>query len=141
MFEGSLVESRVGQVSSSKRWTMLASIGLQVAVAGVVMVLPLLHPEAMPFRLEAPKVWMPLMPKPPAPVVVQAQRTSSAPVSSMAAPSMTRPLILSLLPGRDAAANDAPPVTPFGNGMRMPDGFPGGVGVSSGGGPVASVAP
>ena len=38
MFEDSLVESRVGQVSSSKRWTMLASIGLQVAVAGVVMV-------------------------------------------------------------------------------------------------------
>ena len=42
MFEDSLVESRVGQVSLSKRWTMLASISLQVAVAGVVMVLPLL---------------------------------------------------------------------------------------------------
>src|SRR6267143_1869413 len=36
MFEDSLVESRVGQISSSKRWTTLASIGLQVAVAGVV---------------------------------------------------------------------------------------------------------
>ena len=71
MFEDSLVESRVGQVSSSKRWTMLASISLQVAVAGVVMVLPLLHPEAIPFRVEAPKVVMPLMPKPPVPVVVE----------------------------------------------------------------------
>jgi len=30
---------------------MLASIGLQVAVAGVVMVLPLLHPEALPFSV------------------------------------------------------------------------------------------
>src|SRR5258708_40217544 len=82
MFEDSLVESRVGQVSSSKRWTTLASIGLQVAVAGVVMVLPLLHPEAMPFRLEAPKVLMPLMPKPPGPVVVE--RESAASASSVA---------------------------------------------------------
>ncbi len=61
MFEDSLVASRVVEVSSSKRWTLLASIALQVAVAGVVMVLPLLHPEALPFRVEAPKVLMPLM--------------------------------------------------------------------------------
>src|SRR5882757_5807055 len=78
MFEDSLVESRVGQVSSSKRWTMLASIGLQVAVAGVVMVLPLLHPEAMPFRLEAPKVLMPLMPKPPLTVIGSGMRMTDA---------------------------------------------------------------
>src|SRR3979490_370134 len=88
MFEDSLVESRVGRVSSSKRWTMLASIGLQVAVAGVVMVLPLLHPEAMPFRLEAPKVLMPLMPQPPVPVVVE--RESAASSSSVAMPSETQ---------------------------------------------------
>src|SRR6266550_3986912 len=83
MFEDSLVESRVGQVSSSKRWTMLASIGLQVAVAGVVMVLPLLHPEAMPFRLEAPKVVMPLMPKPPVPVVVERESAASSSSSAI----------------------------------------------------------
>ncbi len=64
MFEDSLVESRLGVVSSSKRWTMLASIGLQVAAAGVVITLPLLHPEALPFRYETPKVLMPLIPKP-----------------------------------------------------------------------------
>ena len=84
MFEESLVASRVVEVSSSKRWTLLASIGLQVAVAGVVMVLPLLHPEALPFRVEAPKVLMPLMVKPPVPVA-QAQRAPSASSSSMAA--------------------------------------------------------
>ena len=33
MFEDSLVESRVGQVSSSKRWTMVAIDRLQLAVA------------------------------------------------------------------------------------------------------------
>ena len=56
MFEDSLVESRGFEVSSSKRWTTLGSIGLQVAVAGVVIALPLLHPEALPFRFEAPRV-------------------------------------------------------------------------------------
>jgi periplasmic protein TonB len=139
MFEDSLVESRVGPVSSSKRWTMLASIGLQVAVVGVVMMLPLLHPEAMPFRLEAPKVLMPLMPKPPVPVVVE--RESAASSSSVTMPSVTRSLIPTLLPGRDAAANDAPPLVPFGSGMRMTDGLPSGIGVPVGNGPVVSVAP
>jgi protein TonB len=139
MFEDSLVESRVGQVSSSKRWTMLASIGLQVAVAGVVMVLPLLHPEATPFRLESPKVVMPLMPKPPVPVEVE--RESAASSSSVAIPSETRELLETRLPGRDTAANDAPPLAPFGSGMRMTDGLPGAIGVGGGRGPVVSVAP
>src|SRR5258708_10806326 len=139
MFEDSLVESRVGQVSSSKRWTMLASIGLQFAVAGVVMVLPLLHPEAMRFRLEAPKVVMPLLPKPPVPVVVE--RESSASSSSLAVPSETRELIATRLPGRDAGANDAPPLAPFGSGMRMTDGLPGGIEVGIGTRPIISVGP
>jgi protein TonB len=134
MFEDSLVESRVGQVSSSKRWTMLASIGLQVAVAGVVMVLPLLHPEALPFRLEAPKVVMPLMPKPPAPVVVE--RESAASSSSVAMPGVARPL----LPGLSPVVGDPPPVAAFGGDMRMADGLPVGIAVGGGKGPVVSVA-
>ncbi len=140
MFEDSLVESRVGQVSSSKRWTMLASIGLQVAVAGVVMVLPLLHPEAMPFRLEAPKVVMPLMPKPPVPVVVE--RESAASSSSAAIPSVTRPeVVTTLLPSLHPVVGDPPPLAPFGDRMGMPDGLPGGIGVGGGKGPVVSVRP
>jgi protein TonB len=135
MFEDSLVESRVGQVSSSKRWTMLASIGLQVAVAGVVMVLPLLHPEAMPFRLEAPKVLMPLMPKPPVPVVVE--RESAASSSSSTISSVMRPL----LPGLHPVVGDPPPLAVIGNGMRMTDVLPGGIGAGVGHGPVVSVAP
>jgi protein TonB len=138
MFEDSLVESRVGQVSSSKRWTMLASIGLQVAVAGVVMVLPLLHPEAMPFRLEAPKVLMPLMPKPPVPVVVE--RASAASSSSVAMPSETQTASLTpTLPSIRPVVGD-PPLAVIGSGMRMTDALPGGI-VGSGSGPVVSVAP
>jgi protein TonB len=141
MFEDSLVESRVGQVSSSKRWTMLASIGLQVAVAGVVMVLPLLHPEAMPFRLEAPKVVMPLMPKPPVLVVVE--RESSASSSSVAIPSVAEPeAATSRLPGLHSIVGDPPPLGVLGIGMRMTDALPNGIGVlSDGHGPVVSVAP
>lgn len=137
MFEDSLVASRVVEVSSSKRWTLLASIALQVAVAGVVMVLPLLHPEGLPFRVEAPKVLMPLMSKPPVPVA-RAQRAPSASSSSMAAPSTTRPLIASLSPGRDTDV--APQLAPFGSGIRMGDGFPIGIGTGDGHGPVVSVA-
>jgi periplasmic protein TonB len=140
MFEDSLVESRVSHVSSSKRWTTLASISLQVAIVGVVITLPLLHPEALPFRLEAPKVVMPLTPKPPLPV--QVRRESSAASSSMAAPITTRPLILSsLLLSRDAITNDAPALAPIGNGMGTPDGLPSGFGVGDGHGPAVSVAP
>jgi periplasmic protein TonB len=138
MFEDSLVESRVGQVSSSKRWTMLASIGLQVAVAGVVLVLPLLHPEAMPFRLEAPKVLMPLLPKPPVPVVVE--RASAASSSSVAMPSETQTASLTpTLPSIRPVVGD-PPLAVIGSGMRMTDALPGGI-VGSGSGPVVSLAP
>jgi protein TonB len=136
MFEDSLVESRVGQVSSSKRWTMLASIGLQVAVAGVVLVLPLLHPEAMPFRLEAPKVLMPLLPKPPVPVVVE--RASAASSSSVAMPSETQTASLTpTLPSIRPVVGD-PPLAVIGSGMRMTDALPGGI---VGSGPVVSLAP
>ena len=136
MFEDSLVESRVGQVSSSKRWTMLASISLQFAVAGVVMVLPLLHPEVMPFRMEAPKVVMPLMPKPPVPVV---ERESTAAGSSVALPGVTRPALLpSLLPSLYPVVGD-PPVAAIGSGIRMTDALPDGIGVGGGKGPIVSV--
>jgi protein TonB len=141
MFEDSLVESRVGQVSSSKRWTMLTSIGLQVAVAGVVMVLPLLHPEAMPFRLEAPKVLMPLMPKPPVPVVEERQSTASS--SSVAIPSVTRAEVTTFLPSLHPVVGDPPPLAAaFSNEMRMTDVLPSGIGVlGNGPGPVVSVRP
>jgi periplasmic protein TonB len=140
MFEDSLVESRVGQVSSSKRWTMLASIGLQVAAAGVVMVLPLLHPEAMPFRFEAPKVFVPLVPKPQAPVVVE--RESSASSSSVTIPNVTRAEVTTFLPSLHPVVGDPPPLAPFGTEMRMTDSSPNGIGILGiGPGPVVSVRP
>jgi periplasmic protein TonB len=137
MFEDSMFESRMGHVSSSKRWTTLASVGLQVAVAGLVIALPLWHPEALPFRLEAPKVLVPLMRKPALPVV-QTQQVSSASSTSLPVETTTRALIASLSPGRGAQVGEVPSLLPFGSGMGDVSGVPMGIGV--GNGPIVSVA-
>ncbi len=139
MFEDSLVESRVFQVSSSRRWTTLASVGLQVAIAGVVIVLPLLHPEALPFHKDAPKVLMPLVPKPPVPVVQEQREAAAAAASSLPAESVTRPLILPSSRGMQMATNEAPSLVSIVGGMA--DALPIGIGVGVGRGPVVSVAP
>lgn len=138
MFEDSLVESRVGVVSSTKRWTMLASISFQVALAGVVIIMPLLHPEALPFRYETPKVLIPLMPKPPVPMQVEQVSPASSSLSTGEA-SSSRKCIFSSLPGQDPAYNDAPAPARFGSGMAGPDGLPNGIG--DGPGPVVTVVP
>ena len=137
MFEDSLMESGGKLKTKSKYWSIV-TFGVNGVILAGLIIWPLLHPEALPFRLEAPKVVMPLMPKPPVPVA-QAQRESSAPSANMATMSVTRPLIATLLPDRDAAANDAPPLAPFGNRMGMPDGLPTGIG--DGHGPSVTVAP
>jgi periplasmic protein TonB len=116
MFEDSLFSSRVGEVSSRKRWTFAASIGLQTALAGVVMVLPLLHPEALPFHVEAPRVLVPLLKKPSVPVLHE-ERTSSASFSAM--PSVaTESALPSLFKGRQTAVGDAPALSPIVLGMQ-----------------------
>ncbi|MBB5315515.1 energy transducer TonB [Tunturibacter empetritectus] len=127
MFEESLVESRVGVVSSSKRWTTVASIGLQFAFAGLVIALPLLHPEVLPFSVEAPKMLLPLLPKPPAPPLRVERVTEAA--SSFAAAAPPQPAILpARLPGRGVAAEEEPSLLDPGS-MGMPYGLPIGLSV------------
>ncbi|MBB5345175.1 energy transducer TonB [Tunturibacter empetritectus] len=126
MFEESLVESRVGEVSSSKRWTSVASIALQFAVAGLVIALPLLHPETLPFSIEAPKMLLPLVPKPPAPPL-RVQHVTEAASSFAAAP--PQPAILQArLPGRGVAAEEEPSLLDPAS-MGMPYGLPIGLSV------------
>jgi protein TonB len=82
MFERSLVISQRTHASAGQRWTALASITVQVGLAGVLIGLPLLHPEAMPFRDSAPKPLVPLLQLPKVkPVTVE--RTASQVVSTM----------------------------------------------------------
>jgi protein TonB len=125
MFEDSLVESRVLPISSRKRWTALASISLQFAVAAVVIALPLFHPEAMQFHEDSPKVLLPLLPKPPAPPV-RVERITEA--SSSAASSLPRPLAVSTLSSaRNHALDDEPALIAIdramGTSYRLPTGL------------------
>jgi protein TonB len=130
MFEDSLVESRVFPTSSSKRWrTTLASISFQFAVAAAVIALPLFHPETVPFHEDLPKVMLPLLPKPPAPVV-HVQRIEEA-SSSVASHSLPQPLhIPSLLPDRSASPNEEPALMTVDRGMGISHGLP--VGLDTG---------
>jgi protein TonB len=73
--------------------------------------------------------------------VVQEQREVSAAASSFAAPSATRALIATLLPGRETNANDAPQLAPFGSRMGADDGLLSVIGSVGEHGPGVSVAP
>jgi protein TonB len=140
MFEDSLVESRVSPLSASKRWTALASISLQFAVAAVVIALPLIHPEALPFHAESPKVLLPLPPKPPVTVVrvERALAASTGPATPTVVSTIaTRPLFLS----RGAPTEEAPPLAPIGAGMGSHEPFLGGLTLEGGHGPNVSPAP
>lgn len=139
MFEDSLVESRVGHISASKQRTAFVAVGLQCALAAVVIALPLLHPEALPFQVGAPRALMPLLPKPP----VRVQRVeSSAASSSVAAPAAMRPPMLpSLLPSLGTPAADAPSIASVHFGDGMGSGIPDVLAAGDGRGSRVSVAP
>jgi protein TonB len=132
MFEDSLVESRVIAISSSKRWTTMASISVQFVVAAVVIALPLLHPEGLPFHEDSPKVMLPLLPKPPAPPVhVQRIAETSSSVASLNVPrAAIMPL---LLPGRSASPIEEPILMAGDRGMGIPSELPVGFGSSDSG--------
>jgi protein TonB len=88
MFEGSLVESRGLVVSHTQRWTALGSLALQCSLAALLIVIPLLRPQSLPFITVAPKLVAPIPPpRPPIPVA-QPQPANSA-SSAMSAPATT----------------------------------------------------
>jgi protein TonB len=141
MFENSLVESRVLPVSPSKRWTTLASISLQCALAAAVIALPLLHPDALPFHVEAPKVLLPLLPKPPI-QVKSVEREITASHNVLTSVPTERVFTRSLLPSKGQATDEAPSLDPIGRGMGVADAPPGGMASGVGEhGPSVSIAP
>ena len=135
MFEDSLVESRIVSASASKRWTTLVSFSLQFAIAALAIALPLLHPEALPFRADTPKLLLPLSPRPP----VRVQRAPAA-STSFATPSTAQTTLMPpRLPGRSSPAIDIPALAPIGTGME--DGIPSGVAFGAAKAPSVTVAP
>jgi len=108
MFEESLVVSQIEHTSATKCWTMMGSLSLQAAIATVLIVLPLLHPEHLSFHATTPLVFTPLPAKPPFP---QAQtEQSSTPTTQVLAlpnaPTINREILLHDL----APATDEPSV-------------------------------
>jgi protein TonB len=122
MFEDSLVISQVSHASSTKRWTMLGSLALQCAVCGLLIVLPLLHPERLALRVTSLPVLAPLPPKPPV-HVERAQAASAASSTSVPVSTVVGPISLtSQLPSRNPSADEAPVITSVG--MAMPNSIP-----------------
>lgn len=105
MFEDSFVESQISHVSNTKRWTMLGSTALQLAIIAMLITMPLLHPERLTAHLAAPLVFTPPPPKPPVHVVVQQNMASASNLSPVIADAH---LITTIL--RDPAPlSDLPP--------------------------------
>jgi len=123
MFERSLVISQRSQASAGQRWTALASLSLQVSVAALLVVVPLLHPEAMYLGSSAPRALVPLprMPK-MKPVVVQQSAAASSAASSLLTVFRNPFTAPRQIPSGIAKGEDAP-VARF-TGMGDPNGVP-----------------
>jgi protein TonB len=101
MFEESMIESQIAQLSATKQWTMAGSIALQTALAATLVALPLVHPEGLAFHRETALVFTPpLPPHPPIPIA-QSQPSSPEMSTGFSAPTTSRPLIRTLMPATE----------------------------------------
>lgn len=129
LFETSLVESRTTPPSAAKRWIALTSITLQSCIVAALIAIPLLHPQALSFHIEAPAVLIPLPPKPPHEIVhVDHAATSSAIGHTL--PTSGPALMPPLLSGPIVAHNEAPALVAI-NGLGDGDALPAFLGSSS----------
>ena len=106
MFEGSLVESRGLVRSGARKWTALGSLTVQLAAVGVVLLIPLLRPAALPF-VSAPPLAVPFRVKPPEPVPVRVSEAAAS-ASAMSMPAAAMPVAES--PGRRFVFQQGEPV-------------------------------
>lgn len=120
MFEDSLVISQVRRTASPERWTALASVGFQFALAALVIALPLLHPERLTFVAETAHILVP--PPPRTPIPIQQPQAASA-ASGLRTPTTARsmPMLPRLIP---LPGEDATPVPAISSGSGMTDGAP-----------------
>ena len=116
MFEENLVASQPTSVSTTKRWTMVGSTALQVAIAATLIVIPMLHPERLTFHLQTPLVFTPPPPRPPVPIT-QAQPAGSKTSTMPSAPVIIRSQI-PLFINRPSDSNPLP-ATAISNGWAM----------------------
>ena len=125
MFEDSLLES-TGRMKTKAGWTTMMSFGIQVAIIGILVLVPLIYTEALPKAslttfLVAPP---PPPPPPPPPAATQVVRKIQTDIidGALRTPTKIPDKIVKIV--EDEAP--APPTGVYG-------GVPGGVGSSSGG--------
>lgn len=86
MFEGSLVESRGFAVSRAQRWSAVGSAAVQLMLAALVVIIPLMRPQTMKIFTQAPHLAMPpLHMRPPQ---VMHVNTSNATIAGPTVPSL-----------------------------------------------------
>jgi len=113
MFERSLVISQQSQVSAGQRWTAVASITVQVALAGLLIALPLLHPEALPFYLDSPRALMPNLTMPKVKPVTVERSAANTTSTSVAIPTQGNPFTAPSHIPSQIGKSDEPPVQSF----------------------------
>ncbi len=122
MFEDSLVESS-GTLRERNPWTAALSFGIQLLIAGALVLLPLWHTDALPWRQMVAVVNAPVPPPPSAPVSPDRPRS----VTLRPAPAEGPLRVPSFIPKRVEMVRDE---LAHADGGAPPDwaGIPGGIG-------------
>lgn len=111
MFEDSLVES-TGRIRTRSRWLAVGSFFLQAALVAVLILIPFLHPAALP--KQALTMMLTAPPPPQAPAEVPSHAATARSTSPVMLEALTAP---SVIPGHIAMIRDTVPgVVNIGNG-------------------------
>lgn len=149
MFEQSLLEINEEQAPRRKPLAVAASVGLQILVIGLLILIPLFTTEALPKdQLYAVLLAPPPPPSPPPPPAAEPARTQPQPQPKAAQPNLPRvqPEQLSQLqaprsiPKQIAMVNEGAPPPPASNNISgVPGGVEGGVPGGAMGGVIGGV--
>lgn len=102
MFEEALVES-AGRVRTSSRYWMVATFSFQAIVMAIVILFPLLYPEALPRSVVMAKLTVPVPPRAAVPKVAQV-------VKAVHAVAASNPFVVPTTPTKiTMVKDDAPP--------------------------------
>jgi protein TonB len=128
MFERSLIASSVQYASVEQKWTATVSIALQIAAAGLVITLPLLHQEVLQLKSEPPRAFVQMKSPMVKIVKVVARAANAAPSASMPAQTVRFETPTSVPPKIQMGPDEGPPREFAKIGGGMDGGFPAGLG-------------
>ena len=111
MFEESLVES-TGMLRPRNHRSIIISVAIQSALAGVLLSIPLIHPEILPLHVPAMSLLAPpprpVPPPTPPPERVHLESTNATALAAPSAPAPAGPRLVHIDP---TVGSDAPPAS------------------------------